>query len=66
MMEWHNILGHCNFDDVLKLESVVDGMKVVGDKDKPAVCDVCVQGKMTENRSRNPEFAQLPTRVGAY
>ena len=54
VMEWHNILGHCNFDDVLKLESVVDGMKVIDNKVKPAVCDVCVQGKMTEDRSRKP------------
>jgi len=42
VIEWHNILGHCNCDDVLKLENVVDGMKVIGDKVKPAVCDVCV------------------------
>jgi len=42
VMEWHNILRHCNYDDVLKLDSLVDGMKVVGDKVKPAVCDVCV------------------------
>ena len=54
VMEWHNILGHCNFEDVLKLENVVDGMKVIGDKVKPAVCDVCVQGKMTDDRSRKP------------
>ena len=54
LLEWHNILGHCNFADVLKLENVVDGMKVVGDKVKPTVCNVCVQGKMTEGRSRKP------------
>ena len=28
--EWHEILGHCNFDDILKLESEVSGMKVTG------------------------------------
>jgi len=29
LSSWHEILGHCNYDDVLKLESVVDGMKVM-------------------------------------
>ena len=28
MNEWHQILGHCNYDDIKKLERVVDGMKV--------------------------------------
>ena len=28
MNEWHQILGHCNYDDIKKLEHVVDGMKV--------------------------------------
>jgi len=52
VIEWHNILGHCNFDDVLKLENVVDGMKVIGDKVKAAVYDVCVQ------EVGNPGFVQ--------
>jgi len=25
--EWHEILGHCNVKDVVKLETVVEGMK---------------------------------------
>ena len=28
--KWHEILGHCNVDDVIKLESVVSGMKITG------------------------------------
>jgi len=28
--DWHKILGHCNKDDVLRLEKVVDGMVVTG------------------------------------
>ncbi|RXN12697.1 Retrovirus-related Pol poly from transposon TNT 1-94 [Labeo rohita] len=28
LQTWHEILGHCNYDDVLKLESVTDGMKI--------------------------------------
>lgn len=31
---WHQILGHCNYDDVLKLESVTEGMKIKGKNDK--------------------------------
>ena len=29
LRDWHQILGHCNLQDVLALEGVVDGMKVV-------------------------------------
>lgn len=31
---WHEILGHCNYDDVLKLENVTDGMKIRGKIDR--------------------------------
>jgi len=54
MKGWHAILGHCNYDDVLKLESVVDGMKVIGTNCIPGDCNVCVLGKMTQDRSRKP------------
>ena len=54
LSSWHAILGHCNYDDVLKLESVVDGMKVIGNNEKPADCNVCMLGKMTQGRNRNP------------
>ena len=54
LSSWHEILGHCNFDDVLKLESVVDGMKVNGTPKKPADCNVCLLGKMTQSRNRTP------------
>ena len=54
LSSWHEILGHCNYDDVLKLEGVVDGMKVIGNSEKPADCNVCVLGKMTQGRSRTP------------
>lgn len=51
---WHEILGHCNFNDVQKLESVVDGMSIKG-KAKSMQCEVCVQGKFTQNRNRKPD-----------
>ena len=54
LSSWHEILGHCNYDDVLKLQSVVSGMKVIGSTDRPADCNVCVLGKMTQGRSRAP------------
>ena len=53
LKEWHEIMGHCNLKDVIALEGVVDGMKVV-DKDE-FDCDVCVKGKMTETRKREPD-----------
>ena len=53
LMSWHETLGHCNFDDVIKLENVVDGMKVVGKKTKRE-CETCVKGKMTNEINRSP------------
>lgn len=53
---WHEILGHCNYDDVLKLQNVVDGMQIKGKTCKPEqICEVCVQGKFTHNRNRDPD-----------
>ena len=26
---WHEILGHCNYKDILKLKDVVEGMKFI-------------------------------------
>ena len=47
---WHQILGHCNINDVLKLENVVDEMKITGSRNFE--CDTCIKGKMTQFRSR--------------
>lgn len=42
LQTWHEILGHCNHDDVQKLTKVVDGMTVKGKIEKPVQpCDVC-------------------------
>ena len=51
---WHEILGHCNYDGVMNVERVVDGMQIVGKSQKPVGCDVCIQGKMTNDRSKKP------------
>ena len=53
LRDWHQILGHCNLQDVFALEGVVDGMKVV-DKNE-FDCNVCVMGKMTQFRNREPD-----------
>ena len=52
---WHEILGHCNFDDVQRLEGVVDGMKIEGPRNKSPSCEVCTQGKFTQTRNRKPD-----------
>ena len=50
-LQWgHEILGHCNMNDILKLENIVDGMKIT-DKTK-LDCDTCTLGKLTQYRNR--------------
>ena len=51
--EWHKILGHCNVRDVIKLESVVEGMKIIGKSNFD--CKTCVMGKMTQFRNREAD-----------
>ncbi len=53
---WHEILGHCNYDDIRRLPSVVDGMKFKGKIDKFVLhCDVCTEGKFVQTRNREPD-----------
>ena len=40
---WHEILGRCNINDVLKLPNVVEGMKITGNT--KIDCNVCTEGK---------------------
>ena len=54
--EWHEILGHCNFDDILKLESEVSGMKVTGNINRSNLeCNICTEGKFVDSRNRKPD-----------
>ena len=56
MQTWHEILGHCNYEDVLKLQDVVDGMQIKGKAVRPdQECEVCIQGKFAQPRNRNPD-----------
>ena len=53
LREWHEILGHCNLQDIFALENVVDVMRVTGKKEFD--CETCVMGKMTQPRNRKPD-----------
>ena len=60
LQTWHEILGHCNVKDTLKLESVVEGMSI-NNKTKVNDCEVCTSGKMTNIRNMNPDtWARAP------
>ncbi|KAL6466287.1 hypothetical protein MHYP_G00264200 [Metynnis hypsauchen] len=50
---WHEIMGRCNVDDVLKLPEVVEGMKITGNEKLD--CNVCTEGKFTNTRNGKPE-----------
>ena len=43
--DWHKIMGHCNVDDILKLEENIEGMQIT-DKNK-FKCEICPQAKMS-------------------
>ncbi len=56
LQTWHEILGHCNYVDIIKLQDVVDGMEIESRKDKPIPrCEVCMQGKFIQTRNRGPD-----------
>lgn len=43
---WHRFLPHCIYEDVCKLQDVVEGMQIKGKVDKSKLgCDICTQGK---------------------
>ena len=54
VQKWHEIIGHCKFYDVLQLENIVDGMKIVNSKKNASDCSVCVLRKMTQGKIRLP------------
>ncbi|GFO29534.1 pro-pol polyprotein [Plakobranchus ocellatus] len=47
-------MGHCNREDLLKLESKVEGMKIT-DRSSKFQCHVCPQAKLSNTRSRVPD-----------
>lgn len=53
---WHEIMGHCNYEDVQKLQGVVKGMVIEGSVVRPTkTCEVCTKGKFTQSRNREPD-----------
>ena len=56
LSEWHRIFGHCNVQDLIKLENSVEGMKITNAQEaKNFKCEVCLKGKMQQNRNRLPD-----------
>lgn len=56
LQTWHEILGHCNYKDIIKLQDVVDGMEIKSRKDETIPrCEVCMQGKFIQTRNRGPD-----------
>ena len=53
LKEWHIILGHCNRNDILKMEQNCAGMQISDKSDFD--CEVCTLGKMTDVHSRLPD-----------
>lgn len=54
--EWQQILAHSNYNDIKKLECVLDGMKV-SNKSSSKLRDfnVCILVKLKHNRNRKPD-----------
>ena len=53
LQAWHETLGHWNVSDISKLEECCEGMRITeANKFK---CDTCVQAKMTQQISRQPD-----------
>lgn len=55
MQTWHEILGHCNYDDIQVLQSVVDGMEIKGSTNKTLHCEACASGKFCQTRNRDSD-----------
>ncbi|GAB1609461.1 hypothetical protein Ahia01_001231700 [Argonauta hians] len=53
LQEWHEILGHCNKNDILKLQNVVKGMCISSTENFS--CETCILAKMTDNRNRESD-----------
>ena len=67
LKSWHAILGHCNYEDVVKLKEVIDGIKISDSSSRPD-CETCILAKMTQSRNRNPDVRSKvdPFRVSTH
>ena len=48
LQEWHISLGHMNYNDITKLQSVTTGMKIAQGKQNMPTCLTCTENKMTK------------------
>ena len=49
---WHKILGHHNKPDIKKLSKLVKGMNIKQIPNYALNCDICIQGKMSNDRNK--------------
>ena len=49
---WYKILGHSNESDIKKLPNLVKGMKIKPTPNFALNCDICIQGKMSNDRNK--------------
>ena len=52
--EWHIALGHSNYDDIIKLQHVTEGMKI-SDVKGPQQCVTCLESKSTKQTHSQDE-----------
>ena len=57
LQKWHQILGHCNTHDILKLEPIVDGMKI--SKKSEFQCEPCLVEKQSQFVSKKSAIVAL-------
>lgn len=53
LLSWHQILGHCNVEDIRKLAN--KGDIHILDPHSEIKCETCILGKMTNSRNRQPD-----------
>ena len=57
LQQWHQVMGHCNVKDILKLQNVTNDMEITEQSDLN--CDICIKGKMAQYRNRAPDQKAL-------
>ena len=53
---WHKILGHFNESDIKKLSNLVKGMEIKPTPNYALNCDICIQGKMSNDRNKTLDW----------
>ena len=52
---WQKILSNCNYDNDVKLRDAVDGMKIKGTDTSNRDYEICIKGKFSQSRNRQPD-----------